>query len=350
MDNQQVRKTIRGNPSGGEPIPFPTARLVPSDINAERYCLGSILIERDAIIAVEPWLESTHFYLERHAWIYEAMLECYRSRPSIPPDIGMVSQMLQRHDRLEGVGGIAYLGELSAEVPTAVHCEYYGEIVRRTFRLRGLIRVGGEISAMGYEEDEDIETTLANAEQKLFAFTQQQQPVAVSGDDVAHALLHEIQQIKDQEHTPYIPTGFMDLDDKMHGGFQPGNLIILAARPSMGKTACALNIALNLLKNGHGVYFVSLEMGKEEIGKRMVSMITHMPFHTLQQRLDSEDEIKYINALADLSNFPLYIYDQGGQTGQQICSTIRAHAVRNPISMVVIDYLQLVYTDLRACL
>src|SRR5690349_13836606 len=145
-------------------------KALPANIEAERATLGSILLNREAIVAIAPWLPAAAFYLEKHAWIYEAMLACYNAR--VPPDTRTVSDELRRHERLETVGSIAYLSELVDSVPTSYHVEYYARIVERTALLRQLIVAGGKIAALGYDEQDDIEATLDAAEATLFEVSQ----------------------------------------------------------------------------------------------------------------------------------------------------------------------------------
>lgn len=221
-------------------------RSLPADINAERATLGSVLLERDAIIAVAPWLPTEYFYLEKHAWIYEAMLACYNRR--IPPDISTVADELRRRERLDLIGGIAFLGELSAEVPTAVHIEYYARIVERTAVLRQLIEAGGKIAALGYDEREDLEVTLDKAESELFSVSQRR-----AGQDFVHigkvvdSFFDQITHLQERRGEVIgVPTGYHDLDE-MTGGLQPSDLIILAARPSVGKCLTARTLVDNPL-------------------------------------------------------------------------------------------------------
>ncbi|GAB4202153.1 MAG: hypothetical protein OHK0022_25040 [Roseiflexaceae bacterium] len=213
-------------------------KLLPSNLESERATLGSILLNREAIIAVASWLQPEDFYLEQHAWIYESMLACYNART--PPDIRTVSDELRRRSRLETVGGIPALAALVDAVPTSYHIEYYARIVQRTALLRKLIGAGGKIAALGYEEQEDLETTLDKAEHVLFEVSQRR-----SNQDFIH-----IGQVIDtyyeqinylQEHRGEvvgIPTGFRDLDE-ITGGLQRSDLIILAARPGVGKCLAA---------------------------------------------------------------------------------------------------------------
>lgn len=213
-------------------------RTLPANIEAERATLGSVLLNREAIIAVASWLTPDDFYVEQHAWMYEAMLACYNNR--VPPDVRTVSDELRRRDRLDAVGGIPALAALVEAVPTSYHIEYYARIVQRTALLRKLIEAGGKISALGYEESEDIEITMDKAESVLFEISQRR-----STQDFVH-----IGQVIDtyyeqinylQEHRGEvlgIPTGFRDLDE-ITGGLQRSDLIILAARPGVGKCLAA---------------------------------------------------------------------------------------------------------------
>ena len=149
-----------------------TLLTIPYDIIAERAVLGSILLERDAILAVSDQLRAEDFYLERHGYIYEAMLACLAHR--VPPDLATVAGTLRRQERLEPIGGLTFLGELIVEVPTAVHVEYYAQMVIRTATLRRLIEAGGTITALGYDERGELDVTLDRAEQTLFAVSQRQ--------------------------------------------------------------------------------------------------------------------------------------------------------------------------------
>ncbi|HNP70362.1 MAG TPA: replicative DNA helicase [Kouleothrix sp.] len=211
---------------------------LPHNIEAEKATLGSILLNREAIVAVAPWLVAEFFYMERHAQIYEAMLACYNAR--IPPDTRTVSEELRRRDRLEAVGGVAYLSDLVDTVPTSYHVEYYARIIERTALLRKLISAGGKIAALGYNEQEELEDTLDKAEQTLFDISQRratQDFVPIS--QVIDSYYEQINYL--QEHRGEVvgvPSGFRDLDE-ITGGLQQSDLIILAARPSVGKCVAA---------------------------------------------------------------------------------------------------------------
>jgi replicative DNA helicase len=209
-------------------------RAVPFDLQAERATLGSILIEREAIVAVAGWLPTEHFYLEKHALLYDAMLACYNRRE--PPDIATVAAELRRQERLDLVGGLAFLAELAGEVPTAVHVEYYARIVERTAVLRRLIEVGGRISAVGFDQTLELEDAIDKAEAELFSVSQRR-----GGQDFVHIgtivnqLFTQIETLQERRgEVAGVATGYTDLDE-LTGGLQPSDLIILAARPSVGK-------------------------------------------------------------------------------------------------------------------
>ncbi|WP_322489381.1 replicative DNA helicase [Chloroflexus sp.] len=211
-------------------------RSVPFDLQSERATLGSILLERDAIIVVAPWLPSRYFYLEKHAIIYEAMLGCYNRRE--PPDLATVAAELRRREKLDLVGGLAFLGELAVEVPTAVHIEYYARNVERTAILRRLIEAGGKIAAIGYNEAEaeSLEEIIGLAEAELQQVSGQRRDQGyVTIGQVVNEVFARIEAIQERRGEVLgVPTGYSDLD-ALTGGLQPSDLIIIGARPSQGK-------------------------------------------------------------------------------------------------------------------
>jgi replicative DNA helicase len=209
-------------------------KQLPADIDAERSTLGALLMDRDAIVAVAPWLYPEYFYLEKHAWIYEAVLDCYNKR--VPPDVRTVSDALRRTDRLDAVGGLPYLVDLTSSTPTAVHVEYYGRVVERTALLRRLIQAGGKIAALGYNEREELEITLDRAEEALFSVSQRRSTQEfVHIGQVVDSFFEQINTLSERRgEVTGLATKFRDLDE-LTGGLQPSDLIILAARPSVGK-------------------------------------------------------------------------------------------------------------------
>ncbi|NJP06383.1 MAG: replicative DNA helicase [Chloroflexaceae bacterium] len=316
-------------------------RVLPADINAERATLGSVLLDREAIIVVASWLAAEYFYLEKHSWIYQAALDCYHER--IPPDISTVADALRRRDQLDLVGGIAYLGELSAEVPTAVHIEYYGRIVERTALLRRLIEAGGKITALGYDEREEIETTLDRAEAELFAVSQRRATQDfVHIETVVHDYFSKLQQINEHRGEPVgIPTGYYDLD-RLTGGLQQSDMIVLAARPSAGKTSFALSIAYNVAFQFHktiGIF--SLEMSREQLMQRLLSMHTGIDTQRLRTGMIDLDLETVIEAMGMLASASIYIDDTPGLSVMEVRSRARRLQAQTTIDLVIIDYLQL---------
>jgi replicative DNA helicase len=316
-------------------------RPLPADINAERATLGSILLERDAIIVVSTWLVPEYFYLEKHAWIYEAMLSCYHRR--VPPDISTVADELRRNERLELVGGILYLGELSAEVPTAVHVEYYARIVERTALLRRLIEAGGKIAALGYDEREETEVTLDKAEAELFAVSQRR-----AMQDFVHVrqvidIYYE--QITSSEETRGemvgLPSGYTDLD-RLTGGLQRSDLLILAARPSVGKTAFALSMAYNVaVKAARTVALFSLEMSREQLVQRLIAMHTGIDTQRLRTGNIARHLQTLIEAMGVLSEASLYIDDTPALSIMEVRSRARRLRAQVGVDLLIVDYLQL---------
>jgi len=317
-------------------------KTLPANIEAERATLGSILLNRDAIIAIAPWLLSDYFYLEKHNWIYEAMLTCYNAR--IPPDTRTVSEELRRRDRLDPIGGIPYLSELVDSVPTSYHVEYYARIVERTALLRQLIGAGGKIAALGYDEQDDLEATLDKAEATLFEVSQRR-----STQDFMH-----IGQVIDsyyeqinyfQEHRGEVvgvPTGFRDLDE-ITGGLQRSDLIILAARPSVGKSSCALSIAYNIATIHQAtVGLFSLEMSREQLVQRLLSMDTKIDSHKLRTGDIREAELQRVmEAMGRLAAVPIYIEDTPGLSVMEVRSKARRLQSQAGVDLLIIDYLQL---------
>ncbi|HNP86519.1 MAG TPA: replicative DNA helicase [Kouleothrix sp.] len=315
---------------------------LPHSIEAEKATLGSILLNREAIVAVAPWLVPEFFYVERHAQIYEAMLACYNAR--IPPDTRTVAEELRRRDRLEGIGGVAYLSDLVDTVPTSYHVEYYARIIERTALLRKLIQAGGKIAALGYNEQDDLEDTLDRAEQTLFDISQRratQDFVPIS--QVIDSYYEQINYL--QEHRGEVvgvPTGFRDLDE-ITGGLQQSDLIILAARPSVGKTSFVLSLAYNIaLRNQRNVGIFSLEMSRDQLVQRLLAMDSRIDTHRLRTGHVGETELQVVmSSMARLAAVPIYIEDTPGQSIMEVRSKARRLQSQYGVDIIIIDYLQL---------
>ena len=297
---------------------------LPHNLEAEKATLGSILLNREAIVAVAPWLMSEFFYMERHAQIYEAMLACYNAR--IPPDTRTVAEELRRRSRLDVVGGVSYLSDLVDTVPTSYHVEYYARIIERTALLRKLINAGGKIAALGYNEQDELEDTLDKAEQTLFDISQRratQDFVPIS--QVIDNYYEQINYL--QEHRGEVvgvPTGFRDLDE-ITGGLQQSDLIILAARPSVGKTSFVLSLAYNIaLRNQRNVGIFSLEMSRDQLVQRLLAMDSRIDTHRLRTGHVGETELQVVmSSMARLAAVPIYIEDTPGQSIMEVRSKAR---------------------------
>ncbi|HMO56123.1 MAG TPA: replicative DNA helicase [Roseiflexaceae bacterium] len=314
----------------------------PQNVEAEQAVLGSILLNRDAIVAVAAWLLPDYFYMQRHAQIYEAMLACYNRR--VPPDTRTVTDELRRRDQLDTVGGVLYLSELVEAVPTSYHVEYYARIVERTALLRKLIEAGGKIAALGYDEAQDLDITLDRAETTLFEVSQRR-----AGQDFIHigqvidAYYEQINYL--QEHRGEVvgvPTAFRDLD-QITGGLQRSDLIILAARPSVGKTSFAMSVAYNVaLVSQATVGVFSLEMSRDQLVQRLISMDTGIDTHRLRiGQLREEEMERVIGSMGRLASAAIYIEDTPGLSVMEVRSKARRLQSQAGIDLVVIDYLQL---------
>ncbi len=314
---------------------------VPFDLTAERSVLGAILLDRDAILAVSDQLQSEDFYLEKHAQVYEAMLACLARR--VPPDFSTVASELRRQEWLDLVGGMSFLGELVTEVPTAVHVEYYAHTVVRTATLRRLIEAGGKITVLGYDEHDELETTLDRAEQTLFAVSQRQRGV----DFVPMSTV--VQQFFDAAQTDtdaqVVPTGLIDLDRRLNGGLRPGQLALLAARPGLGKSGMAMSIAYTLgVMQRRSVGVVSLEMSRTELLQRMLAIHTGVDTRFVDERVRRGDPAM-IDALGVISEASVAIEDSAMLTVMDVRSKARRLATVRPLDLLIVDYLQLLIGD-----
>lgn len=316
-------------------------RMLPADIDAERATLGALLIDRDAIIAVAPWLQSEHFYLEKHAWVYNAVLTCYNSQ--VPPDIRTISDHLRRHKQLDAIGGIPYLVELSIATPTAVHIGYYGKIVEQTANLRRLIAAGGEIAALGYNETLDESERISLVEEVLQkALTR---PGAYSVTSAAEAV-NELFATLSAGTANGIATGIRHLDDKTDG-LHRGDLILIAGRPGMGKTSFALQLLQNVSERNGTALLFSLEMSKNQLLQRMLASRSGVDLMALRRQTMTEEQLRSVVInLGKLAQMPFYLDDTAALTVEQLRAKAMAlHASLSlkgeQLDLIIVDYLQL---------
>ncbi len=317
-------------------------KQLPANIEAERATLGAVLIERDAVIALAAWLAPEHFYLEKHRWIYEAVLQCYNKR--VPPDLQTVADELRRAERLAPIGDISFLVELSSNVPTSYHVEYYARIVERTAVLRRLIQAGGKIAALGFDESDDVEKTLDQAEQELFNVVQRrgiQDFVPLS--QIIDQYLEYLNDVQEKGYeVGGMPTHFVDFD-RLTGGLHKSDLLILAARPGVGKSSLALSIAHNMaVQNQSSVGIFSLEMGRDQLLQRLLATFTGIDAQRLRTgRINTQDLQVVVDAMGQLATAPIYIDDTPGLSLNELRSRTRRLQAERGLDVLVVDYLQL---------
>ena len=317
-------------------------REQPRDEQAERSILGSILVDKEAIIKVAEFLRPNHFYNEDHGRIYEVMLDLYQERE--PIDLVTLTRKLKKKGWLTTVGGASYVSELIETVPTAANVEYYGQIVRDLAVKRRLITLGGELAEMGFDESKEAGAVLDEVEQKVFAISQQHlKKVFISIKDALAESFDRLDELyKAGSGLRGIPTGFGDLDNVL-AGMQPSNLLILAARPGVGKTALALNIARNVaVKSKRGVGIFSLEMSQEELVDRLlVSQADIDAWKYKTGKLSNQDFNSLSEAMGILAEAPLFIDDTPGLSVMEMRTKARRLKADKEIDLIFVDYLQL---------
>ena len=317
-------------------------RLPPQSVEAEQSVLGSILIDRDAIIEVADFLRPEDFYRQAHGRVFAAMLDLSERRE--PIDVVTVGESLERTGDLESIGGRAYLGTLSNQTPTAVHVAQYARIVERKALLRNLIGAAGKIAGIGYEDPAEVSEAIDRAEQELFAVSQRR---VATGFSELRSLLHDAYDRLDYLHEHRgeisgIRTGFSDLDTYTTG-LQKSDLVILAARPSVGKTSFALNIAEHAAgRDRKTVAVFSLEMSKEQLVLRLLSSVANIDSQRLRNGfLEELDFARIAPAMQTLSDAPIYIDDTPNITTMELRTKARRLQAETGLDLVIVDYLQL---------
>ncbi len=319
-------------------------RGVPQSIEAEEAVLGAVLIDDDALYKVAAFLRPEHFYVEKNGWIYQAFLNISERRE--PIDVLTVCDELERQGQLQGAGGAAYITSLLNAVPTAIHVEHYARLVERTAVLRQLISAAGAIARIAHEETGDADDALDEAERIIFEIAQGR----VSRDfvplsQILASYLEQLDRVKEGRGPLGLPTGFADLD-KLTGGLQQGDLIIVAARPSVGKTALCTNIAHHVaVKEGLPVAIFSLEMSREQLAHRLLCAEASIDSQRLRLgQYDNEDELRRISrAVGVLSKAPIYVDDTASISVTELRSKARRLCLERGIRLIIIDYLQLMH-------
>lgn len=317
-------------------------KMVPSNLEAEQAVLGALLIDPDAIIKVAPIVRSEDFYLEKHAWIFESVYALHERRE--PVDFLTVVAELERRNKLTDAGGAAYITALINAVPTAIHVEHYAQIVERTSTLRRLIGASGEIAGLAYDGSDDIDAVIDRAEEVIFAVAQRRMTREMIPMRVAVAqFIDRLDYVqKHQGEILGVPTGFIDLD-RLLGGFQPSDLIIVAGRPGSGKTAFALSILQKAaIAKKKRVALFSLEMSAEQLVQRMVAGMAVIDSQNLRiGKIKDEEWTKLVQVTGELSEAQIFIDDSAVVTPLEIRAKARRLQSEYGLDMVVIDYLQL---------
>jgi len=317
-------------------------RPLPHSLEAERSVLGAILIQNEAFNTAAEVIDADDFFREAHRRIFDKMVAL--SERGLPIDFVTLREELTRSGDLEEAGGAAYLSALTDGVPRATNVEHYARIVKEKAVLRSLIRSAGRIMAEAYEAEEEAATVLDRAEQSIFAIAEDQiRKGFVSMRDLAHASFEAIEQAHERKQLiTGVPTGFERIDE-MTSGLQRGDLVIIAARPSMGKTSLALNIAQHVgTKAGMTVGFFSLEMSKEQLFLRMLSTEAGIDGHRLRTGyLRSDDWGNLSRALGVLAEAKVYIDDTPSIGVLEMRAKARRLMAEHSLQLVVVDYIQL---------
>jgi replicative DNA helicase len=328
---EDVRRTPRGD-----------GRVPPQNLEAEESVIGAMMLSAEAIADVVEILQPEDFYRSANARIYEALRGIYARGE--PVDLITAVETLKRQGTIEEVGGALYLRDLVDQVPTPASAGHYARIVSQTALLRRLISAAADVMEMAYSAPEDPERVADEAEQRIYdvARREDKDEVSVLRDLVDQAMLDlESIQNRDSAYTG-LPSGFHDLDDLM-SGLQPGNLVIIAARPGIGKSSLATNMARNVAVDGHPVALFSLEMSRFEIGMRLLCAEAHVPWDRIRnKRVGPTDWTNVVHAAEVLHDAPLHIVDSGNVNIVDIrAKARRMRTGRTGLDLIIVDYLQL---------
>ncbi|MFZ2544393.1 MAG: replicative DNA helicase [Candidatus Saccharimonadales bacterium] len=319
------------------------AKIPPQNLDAEMSLLGAMLIDEEALADVTEITKDRDFYDKRHAEIYAAMVRLFEHHK--PVDLLTLTDELNKKSLLEEVGGSKYLAELTNYVPTAAHASTYAEMVAQKAVRRRLIKASGDISEIGYDEDFSVQELLEKAEAHLFAVSDQSLKQDLTS--IETILLESFDRLEElHRHKGGIrgvKTGYRDLDS-MTAGLQRSDLIILAARPAMGKTTLVTNLAYNVATlNKQSVLFFSLEMSKEQLIDRMLADVSGVDAWNIRTgNLSDDDFSKLSEASGEMAEAPIYIDDTPGLTVLEMRTKARRAAHQAPLGLIVIDYLQLI--------
>ena len=318
-------------------------QLLPQDIEAEEAAIGALLIDGLVFLQLSTFLKPEDFYRERNRLCYQACADLYDRGDAI--DQVTVFRELSRTGNIESVGGMAYLSHLVSITPTSAHAEHYGRLVSRTSTMRRLIQAGAKISALGYADTDDVESTLRGAEKELFS-VRESQPTGsfVSLREIYDEYLSERADLTEVGAAAAGPimSGFEDIDE-LTGGWQRSDLVILAARPGRGKSALALNVAVSAARAGHAAGVFSMEMSRMQLAMRLVASEAGVDAHRVRLGLYTEaEEQRIIEAVGFLSGLPVYIDDAQFQSASEMRAKASRLAQERGLDLLVVDYLQLI--------
>ncbi len=326
----------------------PNGKIPPQSIDAEMSLLGAVLINDDVLSEVSDKLKAADFYDKRHQVVFDAMLRLYEKHK--PVDLLTLSNELEGKKQLETVGGSSYLSELTNHVPTAAHAAAYADMVRTKAVRRRLINASTAIASLGYDEDKTVQELLGQAEADLFSVSDDHlKQDLVSLEHILAESFDRIEELhRDKGKLRGIPTGYRDLDKKT-AGLQKSDLIILAARPAMGKSTLAVNLAYNIASQAKkSVLVFSLEMSKEQLVDRMLADAAGIDAFNIRTGNLSEDDFgKLSDAMGEMAEAPIFIDDTPGLSVLEMRTKARREAHNHPLGLIIVDYLQLMQSSGR---
>lgn len=324
----------------------PAGKIPPQNLDAEKSLLGAVLIDEEVLADASQHVKAKDFYDKNHGQIYGAMMRLYEKHK--PVDLLTLTDELKKKDELEMIGGSTYLTELTNHVPTAAHAEAYAQMVAETAVRRRLIKASGEISEMGFDEDTTTQELLEKAEAELFSVSDQSlKQDLTSLESILTDSFDRLEELhRNKGALRGIRTGYRDLDN-MTAGLQRSDLIILAARPAMGKTTLVTNLAYNVATIAREpVLFFSLEMSKEQLVDRMLSDASGVDSWNIRTgNLSDEDFSKLSEAMGEMAEAPIFIDDTPGLSVLEMRTKARRASHDQPLGLIIVDYLQLMQSN-----
>ena len=319
-----------------------TPRIPPQNLEAERSLLGSILLDSEVLVKIADKLDAEDFYEQRHGSIYGSILHLYEKRK--PLDVLTISSRLTDEGLIDEIGGSSYLTTLVNDVPSAAHAEHYAEIVHQKGVMRRLIQASQDIIGMGYDEAEEVQGLLEKAEARLFQVSQSNIKQEISSvEEILEGTFERLDDLhRNKAKIRGVPTGFKALDNKL-AGLNKSDMIVLAARPAMGKTTLVMNLAHSIsMKSKQPTLIFSLEMSKEQLVDRLLSAESGIDAWNLRTGNLRDDDFEKLNhAMGSLSEAPIYIDDTPGLTALELRTKARRENHKHQLGVIIIDYLQL---------